>query len=99
VRSTSSISERTRRWISVIWKRPSVIEGRMSAFRPEGVRKPVDHQPIATVSPRPKDGSQPSCTEKMRISRMPMRKVGSETPMSEMASRTCDSHESRRSAV
>jgi hypothetical protein len=53
VRSTSSISARTSRMISVIWNRPSVMEGRISALRPDQVRKPVVHQPSRTVSPRP----------------------------------------------
>ena len=69
--------------ISVSWNRPSVIDGRISALRPEMVRKPVVHQPICTVSPRPKDGSQCSITAKIRISRMPIRKVGSDTPSSD----------------
>ncbi len=47
---------------------------------PDQVRNPVLHQPSCTTAPRPKLGSQPSSTEKIRISRMPIRKVGSETP-------------------
>ena len=47
------------------------------------VRKSVVHQPICTVWPRPNDGSQCSMTAKIRISRMPIRKVGSDTPSSE----------------
>ncbi len=85
--------------ISVIWNRPSVIAGRMRDFKPEAVSKPVVHQPIATVSPRPKEGSQPSKTANTRISRMPMRKVGRDTPTSEIARNTCASQESRFSAV
>ena len=46
--------------ISVIWNSDSVIAGRISAFSPLVVRRPVVHQPSATVSPRPNDGSQPS---------------------------------------
>ena len=49
--------------ISVIWNRPSVIEGMISAFKPDSVRRPVVHQPICTTSPRPNEGSQPSVTE------------------------------------
>ena len=41
----------------------SVIEGMISALRPERVRRPVVHQPIRTTSPRPNDCSQPSVTE------------------------------------
>ena len=44
---------------------------------------PVVHPPNATVAPRPNDGSQPSHTEKIRISTIPIRKVGSATPTSE----------------
>ena len=44
--------------IKVIWNRPSVIEGMISAFSPETVRRPVLHQPSFTTSPRPNDGSQ-----------------------------------------
>ena len=71
----------------------------MSDLMPLQVARPVLHQPSATVSPRPNEGSQPSITENTRISRMPMRNVGSETPTSDSASIACDSHESRRSAV
>ena len=62
MRSTSSISARTSRMIRVIWNRPSVIDGMISALRPETVSSPVVHQPIRTTSPRPNDGSQPSTT-------------------------------------
>ena len=48
--------------IRVIWNRPSVIEGMISAFNPEIVSRPVVHQPIRTTSPRPNDGSQPNIT-------------------------------------
>ena len=63
MRSTSSISARTSRMISVIWNRPSVIDGMISAFRPDTVSRPVVHQPSRTTSPRPNEGSQPSVTE------------------------------------
>ena len=85
--------------ISVIWNRPSVIDGRIRDFSPEAVSSPVVHQPIATVSPRPNEGSQPSRTANTRISRMPMRNVGSDTPISDTARKNCDSHELRFSAV
>ena len=85
MRITSSISERTRRISSVSWNRPSVIDGRISAFSPDTVRKLVVHQPICTVSPRPNDGSQCRLTAKTRIKRMPIRKVGSEMPISDTA--------------
>ena len=67
--------------ISVSWNTPSVTDGRISAFSPAQVRKPVLHPPTLTVSPRPKLGSQPSHTAKVRISRMPIRKVGRLTPI------------------
>jgi hypothetical protein len=35
--------------IRVIWNRPSVIEGRISALRPETVSSPVVHHPIAAA--------------------------------------------------
>ena len=83
MRSTSSISARISRTISVIWKIASVIAGMISDFRPLVVRNPVVHQPIWTTSPRPKVGSQRSMTPKTRISRMPIRNVGSEMPISD----------------
>ena len=49
--------------ISVIWNSASVIEGRMSAFSPLAVSSPVDQPQVHDVAPRPKEGSQPSCTE------------------------------------
>ncbi len=85
--------------MSVIWKSESVIAGRISAFNPLLVRSPVVHQPSATVSPLPNDGSQPSRTAKTRISRMPIRNVGRLTPMSEPASSRWESHAFRCSAV
>ena len=85
--------------IKVIWNSESVIAGRISALSPLLVRKPVVHQPSATVSPRPNEGSQPRMTAKTRISRIPIRNVGSDTPISEIASSSCESQESRRSAV
>ena len=85
--------------MSVTGKKPSVIAGRISAFSPEFVRKPVDHKPIFTVSPRPKDGSHPSHTAKMRMRKMPMRKLGSDTPTSDVVRSAREIHESRFSAV
>ena len=72
--------------ISVIWNRPSVRLGRTSALRPLAVSRPVVQPPSATVVPRPNEGSQPSQTEKIRISTMPTRNVGSATPTSERIS-------------
>ena len=85
--------------ISVIWMSDSVIVGRISAFSPLLVRGRWSTSRSATVSPRPNDGSQPSCTANTRISRMPIRNVGRLTPTSEAASSTCDSQLLRRNAV
>ena len=63
--------------------RPSVMAGRIMADNPDAVKKPLLHQPICTTSPRPKDGSTLSQTANTRISRMPIRNVGSDTPISE----------------
>ena len=81
--------------IRVNWNRPSVMEGSTSALRPLQVRKPVDHQPSFTVSPRPKEGSIPSQTAKTRISKMPIRKTGSETPIRLKVRKKRDSQELR----
>ncbi len=73
--------------------------GRTSDFRPETVRNPVLHHPRSTVSPRPKEGSHPSSTAKIQISSTPIRKVGSDTPMSEPDSTSCASQPRRLIAV
>jgi hypothetical protein len=85
--------------ISVIWNSDSVITGRISAFNPDLVRSPVVHHPSATVSPRPNDGSQPSCTAKTRISRMPIRNEGRLTPTSDVVSSSCAPQLPRRRAA
>jgi len=72
--------------MSVTGKNPSVIDGRISALRPDFVRNPVLHAPTWTVLPRPKEGSHPSQTAKMRMRKIPMRKLGSYTPISEVVS-------------
>ncbi|MNR18329.1 hypothetical protein D3C85_1350530 [compost metagenome] len=89
-RSTSSISARTRRMIKVIWNSASVMAGMMSASHPDLVRNPVVHHPRLTTSPRPKLGSHRSCTPKTRMSRMPIRKVGSEMPAKDSAMKALD---------
>ena len=66
--------------------------------QPSRVSRPVVHQPICTVSPRPKLGNQPRVTANTRISRMPIRKVGSETPSSESVMNTWLRKLPRRSA-
>ena len=49
--------------------------------RPVRVSSPVvQYPPSETTSPRPKDGSMPRLTEKMKMRRMPIRKVGSDMP-------------------
>ncbi len=55
--------------------------------------------PSCTVVPRPKLGNQPSSTEKISISAMPIRKVGNETPSSDAAIVSLASQCRRRSAV
>ena len=52
--------------------------------QPLALSRPVLHHPICTTSPRPKLGNQPRVTANTRISRMPIRNVGSDTPSSEM---------------
>ena len=42
------------------------------------------------TSPRPKLGSHLSCTAKNRMSRMPIRNVGNDTPSSETVIIACD---------
>ena len=83
----------------VIWKSASVMAGRISALIPDIVRSPVLHQPRCTTSPRPKDGNHPRTTAKIQISRMPVRNVGSETPISEIAITARESQVSRWSPV
>ena len=79
----------------VIWKRPSVTAGMTRACRPLAVSSPVVEPPRSTVSPRPKLGMTPSVTENTKISRMPIRKVGSEIPASDTAMNTFESQLSR----
>ena len=62
---------------------------------PVQVRNPVDHQPIFTVSPRPKEGSTPSQTANTRISKIPIKKVGRETPTRLKVRKNRDSQELR----
>ncbi len=71
----------------------------ISAFRPEAVRNPVDQKPTWTTSPRPKVGSHCSSTPKKRISRMPIRKVGKDTPIRETVKNSFERKPSRRSPV
>ena len=70
--------------IRVSWKMASVIAGRVMWCQPLAVISPELHQPICTTCPRPKLGNQPSVTENTRISKIPIRKVGSDTPSSEI---------------
>ena len=46
----------------VIWNRLRVTEGRIIAFNPEIVKKPVDQNPRSTTSPLPNDGRIPKIT-------------------------------------
>ena len=81
------------------WNSDSVIAGRIRWRSPSIEVSPVVHQPIAVVSPRPYDGSQPSITANTRISRMPIRNVGSDTPSSDSVSSVCANQLLRRNAV
>ncbi len=74
--------------ISVSWKSASVTAGSVMWIQPFVVSSPVLHQPRLTTSPRPKLGNQPRCTANTRISRMPIRKVGKDTPNSEIVMKT-----------
>ena len=58
----------------------SVTAGRSRCLSPSRVRSPVSQNPMRTVSPRPKAGSQPSHTEKIEIRMMPVRNTGTEMP-------------------
>ena len=85
--------------ISVSWKMARVIPGRIRWRQPSMLVMPVVQGPKATTSPRPKLGSQFSVTAKARISRMPIRKVGSDTPISEIVIIACDMKVPRLSAA
>ena len=50
------------------------------------VKKPVDQNPRSTTSPLPKDGRTPNITAKRSINKIPITKVGRETPNNETAS-------------
>ena len=58
------ISARTNRRMSASWNVPSVTDGRISAFRPLVVNRPLFHHPICTVSPRPYYGQNVQCYRK-----------------------------------
>ena len=58
----------------------SVIAGNRRCSQPSRVNSPVLQVPHCTTCPRPKLGNQPSHTANTRISNMPIRKVGSDTP-------------------
>ena len=58
--------------------------GRMSAFSPDSVSRPVLQKPICTTSPRPNEGNQPRVTANTMMRRMPTKKGGSDVPTSEM---------------
>ena len=60
-----------------------------------GVKPVVHHDPTGITVPRPKLGSQSRVTEKIRISRMPRRKAGSETPIKLTAMNNLENHVSR----
>ena len=70
-----------------------------SDFRPDSVSSPVVQKPSVTTSPRPKDGSQPSRTEKTKMSKMPEMKLGTETPTTDIVISERASRRSRRAAA
>ena len=76
--------------MSASWNTTPMMAGRIRCFRPSIVARPVVQGPKATTSPRPKLGSHLSVTAKPRISRIPIRKVGSETPTSEIVIIACE---------
>ena len=56
------------------------MEGKIIAFKPLEVKKPVLQKPRSTTSPLPNDGSIPKITENKYINKIPITKVGRETP-------------------
>ena len=74
--------------ISVSWNTASVMAGSTMWCQPLRLSRPVVHQPRSSTSPRPKLGNHPSQTVNTRISRMPIRKVGNETPSSDRVMKT-----------
>ncbi len=85
--------------ISANWNTASVIAGSTRCFQPSNVSQPVDQPPSITTSPRPKLGNNLSITANTRISRMPIRNVGSDTPSSDNVMNTCEPKRPRRNAV
>ena len=85
--------------IRVSWNTASVTAGRIRCFQPSTLARPVVQGPSASTSPRPKLGSHFRVTAKIRISRMPIRKVGSETPISESVISVCEKNVPRFSAA
>ena len=65
-----------------------VMAGSTMWCQPLAVISPLDHQPICTTSPRPKLGNQPSMTANTKINKMPIKKVGSDTPSSDTVIRS-----------
>ena len=76
-----------------------MIEGIIRDFKPEAVKKPLVHQPISTTSPLPKVGSQRNMTPKNKISRIPIKNVGNDTPTSEIVMNVLERKPYRLSAV
>ena len=89
---------RMRRAIAAMAGAASVIAGRIRCFSPSPVRKLHSTPNTLTVSPRPPAGSQPSCTEKTRISISPSQKPGTDWPSSANTIATLSVFELRRIA-
>ena len=66
--------------IRVSWNTASVMAGKVMWCQPLAVNNPVLQNPSWVTSPRPKLGNQPSKTAKINISKIPIKKVGSDTP-------------------
>jgi hypothetical protein len=100
VRSTSSISARTSRMISVVWNSASVIDGRISERNPLVVSRPVVHQPTGTGVAAP-EARQPAELHGEHEDQQDARSGTSArlTPTSDAASSTCAIVLLRRSAV
>ncbi|MDC0992454.1 hypothetical protein OAR15_01060, partial [Candidatus Pelagibacter sp.] len=58
---------------------------KINALSPEIVKSPVVQKPISITSPLPKEGKTPKITAKRYMNKIPITKVGKETPSKETA--------------
>ena len=77
---TSRVPARARRIISASLNSDRLSAGSSRCFRPSSVRKLQPMPNTSTVGPRLPAGSQPSHTEKVRMSTRPTQNVGTENP-------------------